>query len=1211
MAEQNPQPFLSLVAADLITRYGADLSDVTVVFPNIRAGLFFNNYLYKQAQQPLWAPHYTSIENLFEQASHLQTGDSIRLISLLYDVYIQVFNKYASEPSAETIDEFFFFGEVLLNDFDDIDKNLVNARALFSNLQDLDALRDDFTHLSDNQREALMRRFQQFFVGDTALKTAFRNIWNILGEVYTDFKQKLVAENTAYPGMLMRDVIENDRHCGLDPQSPDNELHYVFVGFNVLSKCEERLFKHLKPQSAFYWDYDKYYLDTEAGRFIKQNIQKFGSALDKSDFDTFTHSEKKITFLASPSDSAQAAAISPWIDTLQQPPTFTQPNSAIVLCNEKLLPTVMHAIPPAKVENVNITMGFPITQTAICSFLQVVTEMQTKGYRAGDQSFYYKFVLPVLRHPYTQLIFPEAAEMEKTIIRDKQFFINSQGIAGQARNDNAATGGEAASCHCGLDPQSPAIFAPLPDTLALAAYLLELIQAIGKKHEKTSSEVEVYTGLHQESIFRAFQVVNRLYATLTADKKKMKKETFLRLLRKLLATVQIPFHGEPVKGLQIMGVLETRTLDFKNLLMLNVNEGFMPGTTGENTFVPQFLREHFGMSTIDHQDSVYAYYFYRLIQRAAHITLIYSTDKTQTGKSEISRFLLQLLVDQNLKDKIQRFSLQAAIKPRQTEAITVEKSPEILTALKNRFDANYPESRPLSPSALNTYIDCSYRFYLQYIKGIKEKEELADELDNSIFGSIFHRAAEYLYSDCHCGLDPQSPETEHELAMGGLRVKSAVTKLTEEEAEQLIAAMENNAIEAPQLELTPENWLAEFGEDGTINTPIGEVKMGENQLAKMLLKNRAAEFGMIKPTLTNPDVIVEKETEAKDGHTERPSSYLFIKTFNTHNKTYHHFESVTVSKSGKEVVISNHIATEKSIKKELLNGTMLYSNRTNPPNSSERYLAENQNGKSDLVPTQGGSVSADKGTTNISKHQISANTNYQIPITGEYLDDFLKNPHKIDDLVLRAFKTEYFNGREVGKEDFNGEQLINFHVISRMLTWLIQFDRLRTPFTINGLELRVAGEFALPERGVTLKIGGIIDRLDEKDGSQYIIDYKTGGNAKEIKAVEDLFEQKAGRATHIFQTFVYASVLLQKQETMLPIVPQLLYIRQAHQEDYSPTIVFGKEKEPITDFRTLQSEFKELLMSKIDDLFNPNIPFTQTEIAKNCEYCSFKELCDR
>jgi CRISPR/Cas system-associated exonuclease Cas4 (RecB family) len=178
-----------------------------------------------------------------------------------------------------------------------------------------------------------------------------------------------------------------------------------------------------------------------------------------------------------------------------------------------------------------------------------------------------------------------------------------------------------------------------------------------------------------------------------------------------------------------------------------------------------------------------------------------------------------------------------------------------------------------------------------------------------------------------------------------------------------------------------------------------------------------------------------------------------------------------------------------------------------------------------------------------------------------------------------------------------------------MMKRLIRFDRQRTPFTLRGLELRIDAEYALPDRDVALKIGGIIDRLDRKDGKLYIIDYKTGGSAKECRAIDDLYAQKANRAAHIFQTIVYASALIQQTKTQMPVVPQLLYIRQAHKEDYSPTVLY--EKEPIADFHDLQTEFNPLLLNKIDDLFNPDIPFTQTEIASNCEYCAFKELCNR
>jgi CRISPR/Cas system-associated exonuclease Cas4 (RecB family) len=969
MSTQFPEPFLSLVAKDLISRFGTDLSDVVVVFPGVRASLFFNQYLYRQAQTPLWAPQYRSIESLFAGASSLRQGDNIQLIAELYEIYIRIYNARTPVPSTETLDEFFFFGEILLNDFDDVDKNLVNALSLFSNLQDLDALRDDFSHLSGEQMEALSRYFKQVFQGESSLKTAFWNIWSLLGEVYFSFKAKLLEKNIAYPGMLMRSVIE-DEAAGFPGK------HYAFVGFNVLSKCEERLFGQLKQKASFYWDYDAYYLKTEAGRFIQQNISRFGSALDASLFDVFLHTEKKITFLASPSESGQSAVVAPWIASLQKEPSFTQPDSAIVLCNEAILPVVMHAVPPEKVENVNITMGFPITQTAVSSFLQVLTEMQTKGYRPADQSFWYRYVLPVLRHPYTSIIFPEAAEVEKELVKSNIFFPRSEQL------------------------RDTLLFSYAPDTLSLAQYLSEIIQKVGRFYESESNNT--YAGLYQESIFRAYQVVSRLHGLLATENLKIEKPTFLRLMRKLLSTVQIPFHGEPVKGLQVMGVLETRALDFKNLLLLNVNEGFMPGSVNENTFIPQFLRIHFGMNTIDRQDSIYAYYFYRLIQRAEKITLVYNTDKTQTGKAEMSRFLLQLLIDPALKNKIKRFSLQSGIQPWQSEPIQVEKDAALLDALKNQYDLNTnPDAYRLSPTALNSYINCSYKFYLEYVKGLRNKEELADELDNSVFGSIFHRAAELLYQ-----------------AIG--------TRYT------------------------------------------------------------------------------------VHGTREEASAIVHPALFTVHPDDF---------------------------------------------------------------------------------------------------DDYLEYPHKVRNLVLRAFEEEYFKGRKVVEEDFNGEQLINFHVICKLLERLIRFDRQRTPFTIHGLEWKVSSIFALDGRNIRLNVGGVIDRLEEKDGKYYILDYKTGGKAKECKSLEELFEQKNDRAAHIFQTFVYASALLQQEDFDRPVAPALLYIQQAAKAGYSPVVVYNKEA--IEDFRILNPDFKRLLLEKINELFDSAIPFQQTQITKICEYCDFRDMCNR
>lgn len=959
------QSFLALVAEDLFLRFGTDLANVAVVFPSRRARLFFNNHLYRRAQNPVWAPQYYTIDELFEEMSDLHAADPIKLVCELYKTYTEVYNAHSGKPVEETLDEFFSFGETLLNDFDDVDKHLVNARSLFSNLQDLDVLKDDFKHLSETQKEALSRHFRQTFLGESNLQQAFQSIWSILGEVYTAYKLRLNEQKLSYPGMLMRGVIEKAK----ENENCFSKYHtYIFAGFNVLNKCEEKLFKLLESKSLFYWDVDSYYVDdkgnalNEAGRFIAGNIRKFGSAVDWKDSGSFLSEEKEITVIASPSENAQASAIVPWIRSLGKSRDFSEPDSAVVLCNEQILPTVMHSIPADEVGNVNITMGFPITQTPISGLLQVLGDLQVKG--CSGTSFRYKYVLPVLRHPYIQVIFPEAKEVEKTIVTGNLFFPNRE------------------------DLKDSGIFRTTKDTAGLAAYLLEIVNRIGRSYEGDSSK-DLYDGLYQESVFRAYQILNRLYGLLAAGELQVEKVTFLRLIRKLFSSIQIPFHGEPVKGLQVMGMLETRTLDFDHLILLSVNEGFMPGNANDNTFIPQFLRKHFELSTLEHQDSVYAYYFYRMIQRAKKVTLVYNTDKTQMGKAEMSRFILQLLIDSRLK--IKRYSIQTAVKPVQTEVITIPKADTLINKIRAKYDFNTNmEAYSLSPSALNIFIDCPLRFYFQYIEDLRAEEELNDELDSAQFGTIFHKAAELLYRR------------------------------------------------------------------------IGRV--GDNKL----------------------------------------------------------FDP--------------------------------------------------------------------------------------FPVRREDLEFFLENPFQLDFLVNQAFSLEYFKGRPVEPDQYNGEQLINFRVVRHMLQRLVELDMKRTPFSICGLEYRVYDYFELEGTGIKLKVGGIIDRLEEKDGAYWIIDYKTSGRAKPFKTIEDLVTPKENRASHVFQTFSYASVLMKNTDSH-PIVPALLYLQEAGKEDYSPVIQY--EKKDIPDYRPLDQTFNESFGNKIAELFDVNIPFYQTSIVSKCDYCDFKNLCNR
>ncbi|BAG83972.1 PD-(D/E)XK nuclease family protein [Candidatus Azobacteroides pseudotrichonymphae] len=945
MNKYSPTPFLYLVAENLISRFGTDLSDIVVVFPGMRAKLFLNNYLHQYVKVPLWSPQYQTIESLFTESSPLQIGDDILLISELYKIYNQIHNKHFKKPFKKTLDEFFFFGETLLNDFDEIDKNNIDAKLLFGNLQDLSTLRDNLSHLSENQIQALIHHFKHIFQNKTPLQNNFRNIWNMLGEVYTSFKTRLKEKNISYPGMLMRQVVENTENLF-------KEMHYAFVGFNALNKCEEQLFELLKEKSSFYWDYDKYYLETEAGQFIKYNIHKFNSSLPPQQFDTFLNIDKKITFLNSFSESGQSAVIPQWINSLQKESSFIQPNSAIILCNETILPTIIHTIPPNTVENINITMGFPIVQTAISGFLQILIEMQIKGYSPANQSFGYKYVLSVLRHPYTTLIFPKALEVEKELIKNNIFFPTLAEL------------------------QDEILFTYVPDTLSLTQYLLNIIQKLKQSYK--NKDTNIYAGLYQESIYSSYIIINRLYRLLSTENLNIGKTIFSWLLRKYLSETKVPFNGNPVKGLQIMGVLETRTLDFNNLIIFNVNEGYMPGHRNENTFIPQFLRKHFRMYTVEHQDSIYAYYFYRLITRAQNITLVYTTNETQIGKAEMSRFLLQLLVDPRLKDNIERFTLQASVIPMHSRHITIDKDKSLLEKIKNKYDLNTNiQAKSLSPTILSCFISCPYHFYLEYIQELRNKTELSSETDNSIFGSIFHQAAKLLYQQ-------------------------------------------------------------------------------------------------------------------------------------------------------------------------------------------------------------------------IGTRQIDSKT----------LDMYTQSPQYIRNIALEAFQREFFK-RQVKEKDYNGKQLINLHVICKMLDRLVRFDQKHTPFSILELEFPINGSFPIKKGNIHINIGGVIDRLQEKDGKHIIIDYKTGHEKNSFKNLSELLSTKH---KHIFQAFIYATLYSQKEKNK-PIVPVPLYIQRIHKKKYSPILIYNNT--PVDNFNKFEIDFKNLLFKKIEELFDPNIPFQQTKTIQNCEYCSFKERCNR
>lgn len=709
------ETFLKQVAHDLYNKTEGNFTKVAIVFPNKRASLFFNEYLAQESDRPIWSPTYVSISELFRQSSDLSIADPIKLVCDLY----KVFQK--ATGSKETLDDFYFWGEMLIADFDDADKNMADTHALFSNLKNLNELMDNYDFLEEGQKEALSQFFHNFSINQvTELKQRFISMWNVLGDIYAEYKALLESQSIAYEGMLYRQVIEQ-----LDVEAlPYNK--YIFVGFNVLNKVEHTLFKKLNEagKAMFYWDYDTFYLNKtphEAGEFIRRNLRDFPSELPASFFDNLNQ-PKEVTFIESPTENGQVRYLPQWI---QENLTSQEKETAVVLCNEALLQPVLHALPD-NVKHINITMGFPLSQTPAYSFVNALMELHTSGYNPNNGRYLFAEVISVLKHPYTRQLSPEAEKLEQTLTRDNRFYP----LPSELKQDNVLE----------------LLFTPRRNNLDLCSMLSEALKEVAVIYQQqAASHSDAFDQLYRESLFKTYTLVNRFHTLIESKELNVQAGTFQRLLTRVMSSSSIPFHGEPAIGMQVMGVLETRNLDFRHLIMLSVNEGQLPKAGGDSSFIPYNLRKAFGMTTIDHKIAVYAYYFYRLMQRAEKVTLVYNTATDGINRGELSRFMLQFLIEWGYP--VLRKQLEAAQSPQDSTPIIIEKTPDIMERMKSVFDIRNNPKALISPSALNCYLDCPLKFYYKYVALLSAPDEVTADIDSAKFGSIFHYAAEHIYKD--------------------------------------------------------------------------------------------------------------------------------------------------------------------------------------------------------------------------------------------------------------------------------------------------------------------------------------------------------------------------------------------------------------------------------------------------------------------------------
>ena len=717
-------PFLQQIASLFYQQYGAEVSRLAFVFPNRRTGLFFQKYLSEVADKPLFSPTILTINDLFVQLSGKQTADRINMLFMLYDIYVR------HSGSTETFDEFLYWGEMLLNDFDDVDKYMADARMLFTNVTDLREIENDFSFLDAEQIAAIRTFWSSFYPkGDSPNQEEFLAVWKILYTLYNDLRDALAAEGRGYEGMIFREVVEQmeqNNCCDL----PYTKV--VFVGLNALSVAEERFLIQLQKRGIadFYWDYASDKVtdpNNKASYFVERNLKNFPSqyplpAEEKVD--------TEIEVIGIPSGIGQAKQVYTLLNELCKEDEMSPEEAlrtAIILPDEHLLIPVLNAI-PEQIRRINVTMGYPLAGTPVASLMEYILALQ-KNVRYVDRQpvFYFRDVLPILNHRYISSTCPEIVNaLVKDIAENNRIYISAADL--------------------GKTDLLSVLFLPVTDVNTFSDYLINVLQELNKvMHALSSGEEEEdatqrTNDLEQEFIFHYFTTVNRMKEIMQDAGIEMKIDTYFRLLKRVTDTITIPFRGEPLSGLQIMGVLETRALDFDQLIILSMNEGIFPLRKAANSFIPYNLRRGFGLPTYEHQDSVWAYHFYRLIYRASHVSLLYDTRSNGLQTGEVSRFVHQLHYHYEvpLQNKLVVYNVSSA----KTPALQVKKTDEVMQRL-NAFHKG--GNRAISASAVNTYLDCPLKFYFSVVEGIQEEEEVSETIESNVFGSILHKVMEELY----------------------------------------------------------------------------------------------------------------------------------------------------------------------------------------------------------------------------------------------------------------------------------------------------------------------------------------------------------------------------------------------------------------------------------------------------------------------------------
>ncbi len=945
--------------AENILRNNFELQNLVIVLPNRRAGLFFTQHLGSLITAPAWMPEVKTIEDIFYQYAGQRPADDLTLVFELYKVYQEL------HPEPETFDRFYFWGEMILKDFNDVDQFMVDAKKLYHHLSEIKEFETDLSFLTENQIALIRQFWKSFERQDRSHQEKFLKFWQLLSPLYQNFQASLEVSGLAYSGMLYKKVID------MLESLHKPEKHHIFVGFNAFTGTEERLTKHFITEfsAEVFWDIDAYYLEDknqEAGLFFREYRKDkiLGPTFPEIIPEQIASHKAVVKTYATPLKVNQANLVGAILSKLEVGEPLQE--TVIILPDEQLLFPVLHSL-PGTIDQVNVTMGYPVKNAPVYAFLEAVLELQRYiRVEEGKILFYFKPLKDLLSSTYLkQVNHVFIKEILEEIQSKNQVYIPQERLL-----------------------QGGPLFAMIFQKLTadrLFDYLLQLMV--------TMAELLEAEPLQRNHLFQCYKQLNRLQAVFSNQEEiPVNLEFFIRLFRQVFRELKLPFEGEPLQGLQVMGVLESRNLDFRRVIICNMNEDSFPPSGALNSMIPFNIRSAFSLPVQEQNDAIYAYTFYRLLHSAEEVHMIYTTASDQGKAGEKSRFIQQMMVEMGIV--IEEEVVYVPVDFKTAADISIEKIPEVMEILeKYVIQADGKAGSAFSPSALNVWLDCRFKFYLQYLANIREKDEVSEEIDAAVFGNLAHYSLENLYQ------------------------------------------------------------------------------------------------GFMQRKKRNP---VEK------GDFEQLRNFIFP-------------------------------AIEKAIR-------------------------------------------------------------------------------------------DFYNLQEEKEIRLNGQLAIARDVLQKYIEALLRIDEADAPFRILSLEEEKEYRAQLDIQTVhgTKKIAlkGIIDRVDEQNGSVRLIDYKSGMDKKEFKSIPSLFDREdSGRNKAAMQTLFYGLLYRQQHpENILPLKPAIFNLREIFKDDFNPYL---QEKEPykmgkeVHDYRVYQEAFEDGLKGILEEIYDPNLPFSQTGDLKKCGFCSYKEICGR